>query len=170
MNLLQMKFRNFVWVNNPSELVIRKAKNLRETAVPFGTSKTMSMGELRRRVSGKGYFVGENAREIFVELESEFKKGTGMLQLPNEEPFLAEFEKLTEVNSQGENLIEYSFEFTELETKVESKKEQEYIALGGESLWDIAYRYSADVHRIIELNPQIRKINCLKEGEKVVLI
>lgn len=170
MGMMPMKFKSFLWRNNPTELTVRFARNVRETALPFAGSVSRDLGAARRRVTGKGFFVGEDCLAQFEALQGCFDSGgSGMLQLPGQKPFPAMLEELRLVGVAGENVVQYAFSFLEGESGGNGAGRRIYPAQAGESLWDVAYRFGRDMEALVAANPQIRTIGALEEGEKVNL-
>lgn len=169
MNLITMKFGEFIFPNNPSELIVKNVNNIKETVIPFSGSRTSNLGRLKRKVSGKGYLVGENSFNEFQSLQAEFEKGKADLQLPGQDPFVAVMNSLDLTNIDSDNTIEYSFTFTEVLCQEKSRAMKALIAKGGESLWDYAYMHNILIDELVRLNPQIKDIDNLTKGERVVL-
>ena len=173
MNLTQMKFRGFTWRHNPTEITVKQAKNIRESILPFSGSKLQDIGMAKRKIEGKGFFIGsagESPMMEFKRLQEVFmQSGSGMLRLPSYEPFLAVMDRLDIIGSKGAKLVEYSFSFTEQSTTESIGENKELISTGGESLWDYANRFEVSIDAIERANRHIKDINCLKKGERVVI-
>lgn len=170
MNLMGMRFREFTWRDNPVSLRVTSARQLVEASVPYGESRAEDLGRRARRITGEGYFSGEDCMENWNELQAAFsKKGPGMLQLPGVPPFWAWMDSLELIGAQGKNLVRYAFSFTEWEGKAAFSGSGVYTAQAGESLWDYASRWGCSMEELIQKNPHIRDICDLKEGERVVI-
>lgn len=170
MNLMQMRFKDFTWRDNPTELNLALERNVRETVLPFVGSRTSDLGAAKRRVTGEGWFSGEDCLTQWQALEKVFSQGgAGSLQLPGQEPFFAVMDGLKLLGESGEGLIHYSFSFLEYRCGEAYTGEGEHFAAAGESLWDYAHLYSKDIERLRAANPHIRDIACLGANERVVI-
>ncbi|WP_099204670.1 hypothetical protein [Scatolibacter rhodanostii] len=170
MSLMTMKFKDFVWPNNPTRIEVKESKTIQQTVIPFYGEQTQNMGLMNRRVNGRGYFTGAESGKTFEALQDVFRQsGAGCLQLPGQLPFQALMESLTFIGEAGENVIEYSFSFVEKENVTSVKSSQIVISRGEESLWDYAFQFSVDIEELIRLNPHIRNLHSLNQGEKVVI-
>ncbi len=170
MNLMGMSFKDFIWRNNPTALTVSAARTLREIVLPYAGSRAEDLGQQKRRVTGEGYFAGEDCWEQWNALkETYFQGGPGSLRLPGETPFLAVMESLKLIGVSGESLVKYGFSFLEVRAGETHDGAGTYRAAAGESLWDYAWRYGRSVEELTKANPDIRDIACLKAGEKVVV-
>jgi len=170
LNMMQMKFKDFTWKNNPVELVMGLARNIKEIVIPYVGTKTDDMGEIKRKVSGRGYFTGEVCMEEFNRLQKTFQEGgAGSLHLPGQMPFAAVMQELKFIGVQGENIVEYSFLFKETEGARAAEKSGVYTARNGESLWDYSFMSGVDIETMRESNTHIRNINYLNEGDEVIV-
>ena len=165
-----MRFRDFTWQNNPVSLRVASARNVEETSIPYGESRTEELGSRRRKVTGEGYFAGEDCMEQWDKLQAAFaQKGPGILQLPGVTPFWALMDSLELIGAQGKDLVRYGFSFTEWEGQPAYSGSGRYRACQGESLWDYANRWGVSVEELVALNPHIRDICELQEGEEVLV-
>ena len=95
MNLMGMRFRDFTWPHNPTALTLALERNVKETALPYRGSRLEDLGEAKRRITGEGYFTGEDCGKQWRQLQAVFRRGgPGSLQLPGQEPFLAVMDSL----------------------------------------------------------------------------
>lgn len=170
MRLMGMRFRDFTWRDNPVSLRVASARNVLETKVPYGMTQTEELGQERRKVTGEGYFTGEDCMDVWNSLQETFaQQGPGILQLPGVAPFWALMDSLELIGVQGKELVRYAFSFTEWDGQGQFLGSGVYTAQSGESLWDYANRWSLSVETLVEANPQIQDICDLKEGEKVMI-
>lgn len=168
MNLMGMRFRDFTWPHNPTALTLALERNVKETALPYRGSRLEDLGEAKRRITGEGYFTGEGCGEQWRQLQAVFRRGgPGSLQLPGQEPFLAVMDSLKLLGAPGEELIHYSFGFTEHRAGEDGRGRGVHTAQAGESLWDYARRYEKTMEEMIAANPHIRDIAVLGAGEEV---
>ena len=168
MNLMGMRFKEFTWKNNPTELAVELGRRVKETALPYAESRTEDLGQAKRRVKGEGYFSGMDCMEQWENLRKVFAQGgPGSLQLPGQEPFLAVMDGLRLLGAPGKDLIRYGFSFTEYQAGAAYCGAGTHRAAQGESLWDYAWRYGREIEELVRANPQIRDIGLLNEGEEV---
>lgn len=170
MHLMTMGFKGLAWKVNPTALKLEMARNLRETALPFADSRLVDLGAKKRRVRGEGYFTGPDCLQQWQALGAAFAEGgAGYLQLPGQAPFLAVMEELRLLGEPGEEVVHYSFVFTESKGGKSYKGGRVHKAAAGESLWDYAWRYRRDIEDLRRANLHIRDIACLEQGEEVVV-
>lgn len=168
MNLMEMRFRGFTWVHNPTALTVALERNVRETALPYRGSRLEDLGAAKRKITGEGYFTGEGCMDQWRGLQEEFcRGGPGSLQLPGLEPFLAVMDSLRLLGAPGAGLIHYGFAFTEYRAGEDYRGGGVHRAAAGESLWDYAWRYGRTMEEMVGANPHIRDVALLEEGEEV---
>ncbi len=173
MNLNVMKYKNYVWPNNPSTIDISVKRDLKDIEMPFNLGVIQDFGRQKRIVSGQGKFFGENCLEQFESLFTVLKQGgTGYLCLPGMTPFLAIFSELQLIGEAMPNVISYKFEFWEdlSSSFVSDNLDQTYhTVLDGDTLWSIAAKYNVSIEDLISLNCNIKNPNQLTVGERVYL-
>ena len=170
MRLMTMRFKGFTWKDNPVSLRVENLRQVQETKIPYGDSQAEELGRQRRKVTGEGYFTGEGCMEDWNGLQAAFaQKGPGILQLPGVTPFWALMDSLELVGSQGQDLVRYTFSFTEWGAQPEFSGSGRYRAKAGQSLWDYANQWGIPVEELVARNPQIQDIGQLKEGEEVLV-
>lgn len=168
MNLMTMSFKGLCWRVNPTELDVEYARNIRETMLPRVGSVLSDLGVKKRRVTGKGCFVGKDCMAQWLRLEELFRQGgPGSLQLPGLEPFKAVLSGLKLLGEAGGGMVKYSFTFTETWSGEGWRGQGVHRAAAGESLWDYAGRYRWDIEDLRRANPHIRDIASLELGEEV---
>lgn len=165
-----MRFGNIIWKINPKELKITDTRNISTENTVGGSAVVSDMGKNRRTVSGTGSFFGASATETLQRLKKMMDIGeSGLLYYPGGEVFAARLCELRLLGAPGKNKVDYFFEFIECQTEPAKFAPECVFAADGETLWDIADRYSADIEALIKLNPQIRFINSINEGERICL-
>ena len=170
MNLMGMRFRDFTWRDNPVSLEVKAARDMVETGIPYGEPRLEELGAKRRKVTGEGYFSGEDCMAQWGALQRAFsQRGPGLLQLPGLSPFWAVMDALELKGAQGKDLVRYSFSFVEWQGAKGFSGQGCYRARAGESLWEYAARWGRPVEELVAANPHIRDIDCLGEGERVVV-
>lgn len=169
----RMSFKGFIFTNNPSVIKIKHRVKLVRNSVPFGVDNTRSFGRKACEISGEGDLVGKDCAEQFAKLRKVFfSGGSGLLLLPGLEPFYAFFESFELLEEPSDELIRYSFAFCE-DTSAkhfENSQKQLHTVMGGETLWDISYKYGIAVEGLLDNNPNIiRPDAVLNVGEVIRL-
>ena len=168
MELMGMSFKDFIWENNPTALNVTGERTLRETVLPFAGTGVQDLGPKKRRVTGEGYFTGEDCWQRWGALNTLYRAGgAGSLCLPGQEPFFAVMDELKLIGTAGKELVKYAFSFTECRGKEVYDGAGVHRAFAGETLWDYAYRYGRSIDDMVQANPHIEDIACLKAGEEV---
>ena len=91
-----------------------------------------------------------------------------ILSIPEFTVMNAYFTSFSVIGEATDNLIRYSFTFTEvMDTTREKSPKTVHIASDGESLWDIAYKYDITVEKLLELNPELKHPFDVTEGLEV---
>ncbi len=173
MNLNVMKFKNYIWPYNPSNIEISVQRALKEVIIPFKGSIFQDYGREKRVVSGSGQFFGEDCIDQFDELFFLFKRGgSGYLTLPGMPSFLAIFKGLELIETSTSEFLNYSFEFWEDLAQEEINSilyEDYYTVLVGDTLWSIASELNIPIETLLMLNTNIKNPNQLKVGERLRL-
>lgn len=170
MRLMGMRFRDFTWKDNPVDLQVKAARRVAEKKIPYGQTQVEEVGQERRKVSGKGYFAGEDCMERWNDLQQVFSQGgPGLLQLPGLSPFWAVMDALELEGVSGKDLVRYGFSFTEWTAQETYAGTGVHWAQEGESLWDYGARWNRPVEELVACNPHISDIDWLQQGEKVVV-
>lgn len=163
---MQMRFRDFTFPVNPAALSVELLGLLRENVTPFGETAVERVGAYKKRVTGKGYFTGENAMQTYLALEALFGVD-GTLFLPGRRPFEAVLNELTLEGVQEKDVVGYSFTFVETASRAAGLSGRTYLAKGGESLWDYAYFANVPIDVLQAANRHIVCIGALEAGEEV---
>lgn len=166
-----IRYKGVTWNNNPKTLKISNGK--KTVSVEYLT-QSMDVREMMRRntvISGTGEFYGDDCLEQFNKINRLFAQGgKGVLSvygLPSVEAYFTDFQMLCPPK---ENIIEYSFVFTEADTREKSlPKTPFHTAKNGETLWDISYKYSIPLETLAKQNCQIKTPDSIKEGDMVKL-
>lgn len=171
MILSLMRFAGFTWEHNPLEINIsQENKSNTINLGPFGERKLEGSRKCTV-IKGKGELIGENCVEVYEALSALFKeKKSGILTIPGLPPIRAQFSEFNAQASTLPDVITYSFTFTECESS-ESYivKKGKYLAKEGENLFDISDSEGVPLDTLVKLNPHIRYIDDLREGEEVLL-
>lgn len=169
MEISPMRFKSHTWNYNPEKIKILSQKEVVESIVPLDDNITESLGRNARMVTGEGCVFGENCFEEYYSIWGVFRDNTpGVLSIPEFAVMNAYFTSLSVIGEATDNLIRYSFSFTEvMDTTREKSPKTVHIAGDGESLWDIAYKYDITVEKLLELNPEIKHPFDVDEGLEV---
>jgi hypothetical protein len=173
MNLAPMSFGSYVWPCNPEHVKVERARNTVQFRVPGGACVVQADGSAPRRITGSGRLTGSGCLTEFGRLSQALTSGgSGTLCLPGMQPFQAVCVSLSMKGAPGPNCVEYEFEFLEdaSPTEVAAASAEVYLCEGGETLWEVANRFGADVDALRLANPQIEWLNALKAGEKVKIV
>lgn len=171
MILATMRFAGFEWEHNPVSLKIsNELKQTKHTLPQVGERITDSLLGLKV-YSGKGELVGKDCITQYRKLEEMFLSGRkGMLTIPGLSPVYACFSSLSVVGETTPDLLTYTFEFIQEQDGTEYLAESsEHVCAEGETLYDIAFDEGIALEILVELNPQIKRPDELKTGEKVRL-
>ncbi len=169
MKTAKIRYKGYEWEHNPETLNVEKEDNVNEQDLPCENSIARHYSSKCRKVSGKGKLVGEDCLRKFnelVKLQSEAK--SGILSLPNIKPFYAYFKKIELICEPSPQVITYRFEFVEDSERNSFVKENYYHTVSdGETLWDISYKYKVDIQTLVDLNPEVKRLDELSEGSRV---
>lgn len=167
---MKLKFRNFEFPVNPSDIEISSSSNCVSRAVLGKNSNVQNLSVNPVTVTGSGAFYGDNGGEYCAMLQNMLKdKSSGWLLIPSAPPVKAFFTKFTFNKNCKKNCVQYSFAFTEDCTQRAAEKAFTCtVAKEGENAFDIAYRYSVTVDDIMRLN-DIRTPFDIAEGSRVII-
>lgn len=171
MKLALMRFKGFTLWCNPLSVEIQSEKNNIAYTLPYSGEIFEDIGLKCRVIKGKGVLKGENCIEQYASLRAlQSEKGEGVLSLPGCLPMKAYFTELNALADITPDTISYSFVFTEASSKqTDLPLYKEHTVKDGETLYDIAAKYSVDVGVLVELNPSICRPDELKGGERIKL-
>ena len=167
---MNMKFKDFSFPQNPALIRVEEARTIKEKCIPLSVTSLWDLGKKRRRVFGKGTFEGEDCVKVWQELQRIYTEGgNGFLSVPGFPSFVAILDSLQLIGPATDGCVQYSFSFTEVLSSSEWTGARDCKAEEGESLWDYADRYHRSIESLIAANPDIRDIEALTAGEKVVV-
>lgn len=165
-----MRFCGLSLHHNPHTLRIESRAGLRELISPCCTPDSENLGLRLRVVSGEGELYGADCLAQFRRLEAlQEAQKRGKLVLPHRQPMLAYLREIVLIAEPTENVVRYRFVFLEAQRESSGRDTDCYIALAGDSLWDIGFRFGVGIDELVALNPQIPYIDDLTEGMKVRL-
>ena len=184
MKLAPMRYRDYIWPNNPKIYSISFTRKIAVQKIPFGRCVTQDLGMSCRTMEGEGEFVGEGAYDEFRKLATVFyRNGPGTLVHPVWQTTQAYFTSLELVQAPLPDYVRYRFAFMEanenpavlkeLKDPAARKsvvREARYIMVtAGDTLWAIARRNGIPLRALIKANPGIKNPNLIFPGEKVKL-
>ncbi len=112
--LTAMRFRSFVWPNNPRTYSIGFERETALHKVPMGNYSMQDLGQSCRVMRGEGEFFGPDAYDTFRELTRQFYvTGPGLLIHPVWQNASVYFTRLELTQEPREDFVAYSFEFRE---------------------------------------------------------
>ena len=165
-----MRFKDFVWPVNPSEISFSEANNIKEMQLLYGGCILQNLGKRPKKITGRGSFTGENAYSDFEKLQKLSEEETsGVLLISGMAPCIAMFSSLKMLSSSLKNTVGYEFTFIEDIGEGDfSQSDEKYVTLGaGENLWHLSANYSVPIEKLMLLNPLIPSPFEVYEGERV---
>lgn len=174
--LSSMRYKDFIWPNNPTEYHWELKKKLVNHKIPGGGYVLEELGQEERILTGSGVFVGKKAYEHMRNLvEVYLQEEPGVLYHPVLELQSAYFTELELTEEPRENYVVYRFAFREecegTVVKQNDTGEQRYLytAAGGETIWDVAVVYKVSADDLMKRNPHIYNPNYLPRGTEVLI-
>lgn len=160
MKLVPMRFDKFDWQHNPKSLKVSCEKTTVVLTVPYTDDVLQQFGEKPIRISGVGELFGDDCLTQYNTLYELFSSSAeGVLCIPGLKPMYAYLDKLNMSADNTPSVITYSFEFVCTQKSPKCEYHSQYIEPeNGESLWDIAYRCSADIDKLLMLNPDVSNV------------
>ena len=159
---VNMRFSGVSMSHNPKTLKITRSKKINSAGRVGGENRLDNVSDGISKISGTGEIYGLRCFSVYEELMRMcFKNKAGVLSVPELGIFRAVLEDISVMAEPKENFLTVAFVFRVVNDRDEPKKilpEQYVLPVGGESLWDIAYRYDVPIEKLLKLNPQIRKI------------
>lgn len=184
MRLTPMRYKDYIWPNNPESYRISFRRSVAAHKLPGGTYAMQDLGTAWRVLEGEGAFAGAGAYEEFKRLATVFHRGgAGVLVHPVWMTTRAYFVELEVLQEPTPDYVRYRFAFWEaLENaaalkrvdgaareSAAAKDAREHTVAQGETLWGIAARYDTTVQKLLAANPQIKNANLIYAGERVKL-
>lgn len=189
MELTPMRFKEYTWPHNPRVYSISYEQHMTAVPVPGGYDYITQTGTGYRVMRGEGEFVGVRAYEEFRALATVFYDATpGLLVHPVWQNAKAYFAELKLEQEPRSDYVRYSFAFWESlydhETTLQKLPESQatssvagakvaealyHTVVKGESLTKIARQYGLTLEQIIAKNPQIKNINLIYVGDRILV-
>lgn len=158
-----MRFGGVNLSHNPAELKIVRKKSVSDGDAVKSDIST---------VSGRGELFGENCMTDLAALQQLARENkVCVLAMPKLGAHPAVLTGLAiEAGAKKAQIgVEFEFRFAKLDEHPEITYQKTVEALQGESLWDIAYSYKADINDLVRLNPHIEDIRMMRGGEEIRL-
>ena len=172
MKNVPMRFCGYTLHHNPSNLKVESFSSVHELYSPCCKPESIHLGNRLRRIRGEGELYGADCIAQFRRLHTLYEQQEkGLLSLPHMPSMTAYLRELDMIAEPKENVLGYRFEFVEAHPHAEGAYDaQVHVTLvEGESLWDISHHYGVPIDELVRLNPQVRYIDMLDEGERVRL-
>lgn len=173
--MFNMRFKGFVWPNNPYSYTLTSRRNLATHSFPGRGYCLEDLGQGIQILQGEGEFYGTGAYQTMRELMEVFREGgTGVLVHPVIQMRRAVFKELELIQEPREDYVRYRFVFWENGDQVEILGENtqtsgSYGVQAGETLWEIAQMYDTTVEALLKANSWIQNPNQLTAGRRVVI-
>lgn len=170
MRPVSMRFGNFVFPVNPSQIVVKNQQSVSVIALPYAGNVLQNTGRTPRIISGTGEFLGRDGDGHFARLHKLFTEAEEKpLLIPGVPPMTAVLHKLQMTCDPVPELIRYSFEFVEKQDEsFDSDLEKRFHTVcGEESLFRIAAIHKISVEELMRLNPQRSSPFQTADGERV---
>ena len=174
--MLSMRFKNFIWPNNPYSCSLTSRRETVTHKFPGGGYYLEDLGKGLRVLTGNGEFFGEGAYADMQRLLKVFEEGgAGRLIHPVIQLKQAVFTELELLQEPRENYVLYRFAFWEDDSEMLSNVQLSSSGTGshgvqsGETLWEIAAQYGTTVERLLAANGWIQNPNALQPGRQVVI-
>ncbi len=170
MRQCKMRYDGYTWKHNPKLLRFKSSQNAVTVLPPFSKSDVRILSEEPYTIEGQGELIGSDCIEQYQRLKALFsERSSGLLTIEGLPSFYVRFLSLDMTAEPVDHVLSYSFSFKEAKVQRTDVSEEEFcvVSSDGTTLWDIAYQYGKTIEELIRLNPDIRFIDELYEGEKV---
>lgn len=173
--MLSMRFKNFVWPNNPYSCSLTTRREIVTHKFPGGGYCLEDLGKGLRVLKGKGEFFGPGAYGNLQGLLEVFEEGgPGQLIHPVVQLKRAVFTELELMQEPRADYVLYQFVFCEddgdiMAEPVAGSETGSHGIQSGESLWEIAAMYGTTAESLLAANSWIRNPNALETGRTVVI-
>ena len=169
-----MRFKTFIWPNDPKNLNITMVKNSKIHYLPSLGPTRYQVGIDYRIIEGTGEFFGSKCYKQFSKLTKVFtESSSGELSISPLPPIKAFFSELSMLESPGPNIIRYKFKFIEDLSCVNRSKSTTnqtfYHLKENENLWNIANKFDIKIENILKNNPLISNPYDVSSNQKVII-
>lgn len=166
-----MRYKNFTWHHNPKTLKIKNSKRIISLSYPYSYRTVQEMFKENAVIEGEGELYGENCIEQFNSLCKLYSsKNKGILSIGGIPSFEAYFTKLELLCEPKNNILTYSFQFTECSSKEKRDTPANYYtAENNDTLWDVSYKCGVSIDTLAKLNPKYKRPDSVQEGDMVII-
>ena len=168
-----LRFGGITMRHNPKTLKISRKKKISSVGLVGGLNKLDNVRDDVSKISGTAELYGDDCFVTYDKLlRMCFKNQAAVLAVPGLGAFEAAPEEIGVLAESRDKFLSVSFVFRAVGEGREAAKitSEQFIKPGRrDNLWDISYRYSVPIERLVELNPDIRKIMSLDVNKEVRL-
>ena len=170
MQLLNMKYKDFVFPSNPSRLEVINSKNIAQKPLVNGDFNTDELSKEACVIKAQGAFYGADAYSKAQSLARLFEEnGAGWLFLPSSRCLRAYFKTLSLSESADKSSISYEISFVEKSSgRSESFPFGYTFAQQNENAFDIAARCGISIEDLMDCN-NIQTPFDIEEGDRIWL-
>ena len=179
--LLAMRYKDFVWPNNPRTYTLACKRQTAAQMMPMQGFAVQDLGRGYAILRGEGEFFGAGAYDQFKRLLEVFEQdGAGVLIHPAWQSSKALFTSLKLTQEPRENYVAYSFEFCEERPGGLGSDGQQLTNMSGlqergvyhpmgaeETAWSVVRKYLLTMTEFLRMNPEIDNPNHVQPGQKV---
>ena len=168
--LLAMRFKTFIWPNNPKRYTLSCERLTAVHKYPLGGYTVQDLGKTCTVLRGEGEFFGSNAYAWFQALETVFfEPGSGALVHPAWQSAHALFTELQLTQEPRADYVAYSFAFCDAgdPTPAVIPAEKYHVLTAGQTLWTLCTLYGLTMQTLLTLNPKISDPNAVRIGTEV---
>lgn len=175
MNLPTLRFNGNILPHNPHTLKVFYARDIKKISIPNYGEVYSDYGKNARIVTGVGELCGDNALKDFSKLTKLHNSGTtGILTLPEADPFYAVLSELSLIREPKDGVIGYKFKFIE---KIDTPPEETLDAVksiitteSDSNLWVISTKYNVGIETLVKNNPSVETpFSVIPAGSEVYL-
>lgn len=172
MKNVAIRFDGYTFPHNPSKLRVDNIANINKAVSPFVVPDSRNLGVGLWTVQGEGELYGSDCLEQYNRLRAVYERAcAGVLSMPHMPSMYAYLRELRMTAEPVDDVLKYAFSFIQTKGKGSPVSSERYYTVqdDGESLWDISYANGKTIDELVELNPQVKYIDDLTQGERVRL-
>ncbi len=170
MQLLNMRYKDYVFPSNPAEIEVVNSKSISESALLSGDFNACENARNAAVIKASGVFYGSEADKEILSLSGLFNEsGEGWLFLPGGRCYKAYFKSFTFSESADKSSVSYKLVF--LEKSAGRKEAYDFgytFAREGENAFDIAKRCGISIEALMDCNC-IKTPFDIEEGDRIWL-
>ncbi len=172
MGIPMTRFDGVFFSHDPKTLKITRKNDVKNERLASGKLLSGNILQGPVKITGTGELYGENCARDFTKLMNAYaKRKASVLSVPYVGAVRAVLTELSMLCEPKAGYIGISFAFDSVHggEKPKVKNAPYRTAEENEDLWDIAYEEGMSINELTALNPHIRFIDSLNEGERVRL-